>query len=108
VIELVDPVQIPNATGAAQRRVVSPGLFPSSNADAMGCDGMVMRCDAAQPRAGPDGQVPDTACDRRGLQYSVPRTNLHMSPSTSLIRLASSVQVQNGVVSDPQPTWCTG
>lgn len=53
------------------------------------------------------GQVPNTACDRREVQYSVPRTNLHISPSTSLIRLVSFVQVrallQIQIELDPQP-----
>lgn len=96
-------MQVPSATGAvqcsaAQRRVVS-GSFLSSMSDAMALAlSQVCACPCLpQPRAGRAGQnwqVPNTACDSRGLQYSVPRTNLHTSLSTSLIRLVSFVQVR--------------
>lgn len=119
MIELADQVQIPKCNGrsAAQRRVVS-GSFLSGMSDAMRCDAM-RRLALAQRPAWPlpssasrkarvqNGQVPNTACDSRDLQYSVPRTNLHISLSTSLIRLVSFVQVrallQIQIELDPHP-----
>lgn len=97
MIELADQVKVPSATGAVQGRVVS-GSFLSS---------MSMRWLLPQPRADQNGQLPNTACDSRDLQYSVPRTNLHISLSTSLIRLVSFVLVrallQIQIELDPQP-----
>lgn len=78
----------------------------------VGCDGSLLPIVPAcpcppQPRAGQNGQVPNTACDSRDMQYSVPRTNLHTSLSTSLIRLVSLVQVrallQIQIELDPHP-----
>lgn len=110
MIELADQVQVPSATGAVQRkcRVVS-GSFLSSMSDAMArsCPLFPPAPALPQPRAGQNGQVPNTACDSRDLQYSVPRTNLHTSLSTSLIRLVSLVQVrallQIQIELDPHP-----
>lgn len=89
-------------------RVVS-GSFLSSMSDAMArsCPLFPPAPALPQPRAGQNGQVPNTACDSRDLQYSVPRTNLHTSLSTSLIRLVSLVQVrallQIQIELDPHP-----
>lgn len=114
MIELADQVQAPSATGAVQCncRVVFGSFLSSMLACRMRwlalahCSLPACPC-PPQPRAGQNGQVPNTACDSRDMQYSVPRTNLHTSLSTSLIRLVSLVQVrallQIQIELDPHP-----
>lgn len=105
VVDNNDRVGRSSPSPQVQRAQCRAESCPAPSCRACRCD--AMRWLLPQPRAGQNGQVPNTACDSRDVQYSVPRTNLHISLSTSLIRLVSFVQVrallQIQIELDPHP-----